>query len=40
MEDMNPVPDEEGGNLYLVNGSMTKLKDAGAFAQKGDTNET
>ena len=35
MEDMNPVPDEEGGNLYLVNGSMTKLKDAGAFA-KGD----
>ena len=37
MEDMNPVPDEEGGNLYLVNGSMTKLKDAGAFAQKGDT---
>lgn len=40
MEDMNPVPDEEGGNLYLVNGSMTKLKDAGAFAQKGDMNET
>lgn len=40
MEDMNPVPEEEGGNLYLVNGSMTKLKDAGAFAQKGDTNET
>ena len=40
MEDMNPVPDDEGGNLYLVNGSMTKLKDAGAFAQKGETNET
>lgn len=40
MEDMNPVPDEEGGNLYLVNSSMTKLKDAGAFAQKGETNET
>lgn len=32
MEDLNPIPDEEGGNLYLVNGSMTKLKDAGAFA--------
>ena len=32
MEDMNPIPDEDGGNLYLVNGSMTKLKDAGAFA--------
>lgn len=40
MEDMNPVPDEEGGNLYLVNGSMTKLKDAGAFAKKGEMNET
>ena len=40
MEDLNPVPDEEGGNLYLVNGSVTKLKDAGAFAQKGETNET
>lgn len=39
MEDMNPVPDEEGGNLYLVNGSMTKLKDAGLFANKGGTNE-
>ncbi len=33
---MNPVPDEEGGNLYLVNGSMTKLKDAGAFINKGE----
>ena len=32
MENLNPIPDEEGGNLYLVNGSMTKLKDAGAFA--------
>ena len=32
MEDLNPIPDEEGGNLYLVNGSMTKLKDAGAFS--------
>jgi len=32
MEDMNPISEEEGGDLYLVNGSMTKLKDAGAFA--------
>ena len=32
MENMNPIPDEEGGNLYLVNGAMTKLADAGAFA--------
>ena len=35
MEDMNPLPEEEGGNLYLVNGAMTKLKDAGAFAKDG-----
>ena len=32
MENMNPIPDEEGGNLYLINGAMTKLADAGAFA--------
>ena len=32
MENMNPIPDEEGGNLYLVNGAMTKLADVGAFA--------
>lgn len=31
MENMNPIPDEEGGNLYLINGNMTKLKDAGLF---------
>lgn len=34
MENMNPIPDEEGGNLYLINGAMTKLADAGAFAKK------
>lgn len=33
MENMNPIPDEEGGNLYLINGAMTKLADAGAFAE-------
>lgn len=33
LEDMNPIPEEDGGDLYLVNGSMTKLKDAGAFAK-------
>lgn len=36
MENMNPIPDEEGGNLYLINGAMTKLADAGAFV-KTDT---
>lgn len=38
MENMNPIPDEEGGNLYLINGAMTKLADAGAFA-KTDTEQ-
>ena len=38
MENMNPIPDEEGGNLYLINGAMTKLADAGAFA-KMDTEQ-
>lgn len=33
MEKMNSIPDEEGGNLYLINGAMTKLADAGAFAK-------
>lgn len=32
MEDMNLISDEQGGNLYTVNGSCTKLQDAGAFA--------
>ena len=35
MENMNPIPDEEGGNLYLINGAMTKLADAGAFCKDG-----
>lgn len=38
MENMNPIPDEEGGNMYLINGAMTKLADAGAFA-KTDTGQ-
>lgn len=32
LEDLNPIPEEEGGDLYLINGNMTKLKDAGIFA--------
>ena len=34
LEDMNMISEEEGGNLYLVNGSFTKLADAGAFANQ------
>lgn len=32
MENLNPISDEEGGNLYLINGNMTRLKDAGLFS--------
>ena len=31
---MNLIPREEGGDLYLINGNMTKLEDAGLFAGK------
>ena len=34
LENLDRISDEEGGNLYLVNGSMTKLSDAGAFLLK------
>ena len=30
LENMDQLSEEEGGNLYLINGSMTKLQDAGA----------
>ncbi len=32
LENLDRIPVELGGDLYLVNGSMTKLADAGAFA--------
>lgn len=39
MENLDLIPEEEGGDLYLVNGSMTKLKDAGAFASPAESEE-
>lgn len=39
LENLDRISDEEGGNLYLVNGSMTKLSDAGAFAEKNNEKE-
>ena len=38
LEDLNPIEGDEGGDLYLINGSMTKLKDAGLFANKQAVN--
>jgi hypothetical protein len=31
LEDMNRIPVEEGGDLYLVNGNMLPLNQAGNF---------
>lgn len=39
LENMNRIPAELGGDDYLVNGSFTKLQNAGAFANKGGTDE-
>lgn len=34
LEDMNRIPSEEGGDLYLVNGNMLPLSQAGNFYEK------
>ena len=34
LENMNPIPDEEEGNIFMVNGNMLKLKDVGAYAKE------
>ena len=35
LENLDRIPAEEGDDLYLINGNMTKLKDAGIFAASG-----
>lgn len=43
LENLDRIPAEDGGDLYLINGNMTKLADAGLFAanqrQKEDTSK-
>ena len=34
LENLDLIPDEDGGNLYMVNGNMLPLKDAGAAYRK------
>ena len=34
LENLDRIPGELGGDLYLINGNMTKLQDAGIFANK------
>lgn len=36
LEDMNPIPEEAGGDLYLVNGNMLPAKLAGSKAEGGE----
>lgn len=36
LENLDRIPAEAGGDLYLINGNMTKLADAGLFAGKKD----
>lgn len=35
LENLDRIPTEQGGDLYLINGNMTKLEDAGIFAGSG-----
>lgn len=35
LENLEQIPAERGGDLYLINGNMTKIEDAGIFANKG-----
>ena len=35
LENLDRIPAEDGGDLYLINGNMTKLSDAGIFAGEG-----
>lgn len=37
LENLDRIPVELGGDLYLINGAMTKLQDAGAFANTNTT---
>ena len=37
LENMDPIPDEMGGNFYMVNGSYVQLKDAGIYAKNGQS---
>ena len=39
LENLDRIPAEDGGDLYLINGAMTKLADAGIFAGAGKDGE-
>jgi len=37
LENLDRIPEEDGGDLYLINGNMLPMKDAGAFANTTPT---
>ncbi len=39
LENMDMIPEELGGNTFMVNGTMVPLKDTGAAYRKGDESE-
>lgn len=39
LENLDRISAEDGGDLYLINGNMTKLADAGIFAEKDNGKE-
>lgn len=39
LENLDRIPDEEGGDLYLINGNMLPMKNAGAFADTTTSND-
>lgn len=40
LENLDRISAEDGGDLYLINGNMTKLSDAGIFAADGKEEES
>ena len=40
LEDLDRIPADLGGDLYVINGAMTKLQDAGFFINQNSTTET
>src|SRR3712207_2524625 len=40
LENLDRIPSEDGGDLYLINGNMLPLKRAGAFANDDGKEET
>jgi len=39
LENLDRIPEEEGGDLYLINGNMLPMKNAGAFANTTPTDD-